>query len=237
MDPHVPLAVTRRGEIGSAGQPCCEPWAVRGARWLSVNEWGRVVGAAEVSGGEGYDLTQCFELSLRTVEGAPGVGLYVSTGWTSPASARWLPSDEDRASLGALVSHAEALFPPADGEGEVPPLAARSMFFRAAADPREADQPTQFVVVGGRVLLVASKPEGGSLRVSYLDTGMLNAGWAPADAYRPIAVFDMDKDGWPEIVFHESDGSSWADVILRMQSDSTGRPWERVARSVGGSTA
>lgn len=237
FDPHVPFAVTSRGEIETAGVACCAPWAVRGARWQAIDRWGRVVGLAEVSGGEGYDLTQCYELVLRKVEGEDGVGLFVSPGWTSPPSAEWTPQPAERASLATLVAHADALFPPRMDDGPLAPIADRTLFFQAAPNEGNPEDPTRFAVVGGRVLVVAGKTEPGAWALSHFDSKMAETGYSPPDAYRPLAVVDVDGDGWPEIVFRESDGPSWGDVILRMQPDSTGRPWERVAESVGGSTA
>ena len=50
--------------------------------------------------------------------------------------------------------------------------------------------------------------------------------------YEPLAVLDFDGDGRPEIVFRESEGTWWNDVVLQ----SVGESWTRASSSVGGGT-
>ena len=52
--------------------------------------------------------------------------------------------------------------------------------------------------------------------------------------YRPVAIFDMNGDGAPEIILRQSEGEWWGDVILGLDPQGT---WRIVAESPGGSTA
>jgi hypothetical protein len=239
-DPHVPMAIVSDGRIASAGQACCAEWSRPGAEWRAIDRYGRVVGRARVAAAEGYDATQCYELTLRTAEGEEGAGVYVSGGWTPPPSAEWPPTDAERASFFALAAHADAMFEASgfvdESDRGPAPVADRTLFFRAPGSERDESAPTRFAVAGGKALLVGALRPDGRWATSHLDADMSLSGYAPADAYRPLAAFDMDGDGAPEIVFHESDGPSWADVVLAMEPDDSGRPWSRVAESVGGAT-
>jgi hypothetical protein len=52
--------------------------------------------------------------------------------------------------------------------------------------------------------------------------------------FRPVAVFDMNGDGVPEIVMRFSGGDGWNEFVL--SADASGA-WRVVASSNGGSTA
>ena len=84
-EPITPLAIVRKGSIVEAGQHCCAPWARKGSHWFSIDSMGQIAGTFEVAGGEGYDVTQCYELSMKALQGNVGAGLYVNAG----GSALW----------------------------------------------------------------------------------------------------------------------------------------------------
>jgi hypothetical protein len=231
-DPHVPLAVSKAGEILDVGSACCAAFAERGQRRRAVDFWGRIVGVAEVAGGRGNEATQCYELTLRRLEGAKG-SLYVSPDFRGSPSFAWVPSPSEQDSLRELVAHADALLA-ADDEAD-PPLEwqARTKFFTAPPDASGAG-PGRFAVVGGRALLLGRLKGARRWGVSYLDAEMHAAGFAPSNAYLPVAILDMTGDGYPEIVFRESAGTTWADAVLHKSTDTTA--WKRAAVSPGGST-
>ena len=53
-----------------------------------------------------------------------------------------------------------------------------------------------------------------------------------ADSYTPVAVFDMNGDGIPEIVIRASDGPTYADRVLAL--DPATMTWAEAAESPGG---
>ncbi len=52
--------------------------------------------------------------------------------------------------------------------------------------------------------------------------------------FRPVAVFDMNGDGKPELVMRSSGGDGWQDFVLEESESGT---WHDAAISRGGSTA
>jgi hypothetical protein len=235
-NPHVPFFISARDRIESAPQACCAPWAVRGSRWRALGRYGEVVGTAEVVGGEGYDVTQCYELELKVVKGDAGVGIFASSGgdWRSPTrSARWEPTKDERASLlrmaGGLASLLDTPTWLHGTESWPMPLDDRILPFQIQPDPDRGQRGGHFAAVGGRVLIIA-RLDGGSWKLSYLDASIALAG---GDGVRPLAAFDIDGDAIPELIYHWNAGDGWADVVLRL--DDSG--WGEVAESVGGSTA
>jgi hypothetical protein len=243
--PITPMAtVTKKGTIRSAGQHCCAPWATKGTRFVAVDAYGQPSGTVAIEGGEGYDVTQCYELSLKTVKGSVGAGIYVdeASGWKPPKSLEWKPSDKERASLAKLVSDLERAFVPsekgykcsaADKVGL--PIAQRSLFF--AWKPKYGDGSTvKQVVVGGNILVVATLFEDeGRWVVRHLDSAYAND--CLPKAYRPLAAFDMNGDGVPEIVFHEDFADSWSDEIIAPEDEGFDGRFRSVASGVHGATA
>lgn len=116
-DPHDPFFVVGEDGVTEAGQPCCAPWSRPGSTWLTVGRYGEIAGKATLSGGEGYDVTQCYELSFDVTEGSPGVGLYVSEGWRPPTtSVRWEPTEPQRQALARFIVDAEKLLLPSPSD-------------------------------------------------------------------------------------------------------------------------
>lgn len=238
--PHNPLAVVDGEGIRSATAACCAPWAQAGSRWGAVDAYGALVGEAEVVGGAGYDVTQCYELELEMRSGAAGVGVFVAAddGWQSPPSIAWAPSVGQRASLARTVAQIEGLLgAQASWAKHGPPMSpveARTLYFEVPrhGEKGEVDGVERYAAVGGRALMVL-RMEGERWALSYLDQRFSRVG--VNRAYRPLAAFDLDGDGMPEVLYHEDAGDGWSDVVIGREPGWD--HWQRRAESVGGSTA
>jgi hypothetical protein len=227
-EPHTPLAITDRNGLRTAGQPMCAPWSQLRSRWRAIDSYGQVVGHAELSARDRYDVTRCEEVAMTRVDGADGVGLFASQAgpWRPAATLAWTPDAAERASLARLVEGLQSMV---DASGA--PAAAPLLFFRT---PASASRPSAgHVVIGGDVLVVATLEPGGRWRLDYFENAIAARGRART-SFRPLAVFDMDGDGWPEVVFHMSFGDSWSDVVLHSDSDDA---WRQAAESVHGASA
>ncbi len=227
--PHVPLArVTARG-IERAGQPCCEPFAVHGTRWREIDRWGQVVGESTLWDGQYYDVTNCDELTL-VPEHHGSSGLFASTSgpWRPPPSAR---HDPDLDQWAAALTLDDRLHAQETGDHDpVPlPLHSRALFFRASDAPRGRDDGAPTVrLVFGRAGIIIARWERGDWQVERVRPR------SDGSFVRPIAVFDLDGDGFPEIVAEEDDRTVWQSVIYKR---SAGGEWVKVATAVRGSVA
>ncbi len=85
--------------------------------------------------------------------------------------------------------------------------------------------------------MIAGLDTTGTRRIHLDASWGLAAGPWLAEPYRILAVVDVDRDGYPEVIVRRSDGPSWDDAILECSHDSPLRLWYVVAESVGGSTA
>lgn len=235
-EPSTPFAVVRKGVVRSAGEACCAQWARKDARFATVDAYGQIVGEAEIKGGEGYDVSQCYELSFTTKKGKPGVGLYLDGGYKPPKSAAWTPSAAESTALAKLVASLEsAMVPKAAyecGSVKALPLAERALHF-SSKEPGKA--PVRWAVVGGALLVVARLQDDGrwvarTVLATESDT-------CRPRAYRPRAVFDVTGDGRPEIFVHEDFGDAFGDVALGLDPSGTEGRWIEVATAVYGSTA
>ncbi len=231
-DPHVPLArVTARG-IASAGQECCEPFAVRGSRWREIDRWGQVVGEATMTDGAYYDVTRCLELGLSS-EHAESSGLFAS------ASGPWHPSpslrhDPDLAQWTAAVeldNRLRALHPETLGVIAPRELPGRSLFFRWQAVPYDSSgaEPSDWLVLG-RLELVIARWDADYSNWRVVEMHLHHGGITVT----PIGVFDLDGDGVPEVIVQEHEPASWRSVIYQLSPDDE---WRKVATSIWGSTA
>ncbi len=240
-DPHVPLAVTTPTGIETA-KTCCAAWARVGDRWTAIDGQGAPLGDVTVLGGKGYDVTQCYELDLGKVP--VGTVAFVRGGrpWQQPRHQPWLPTAEQRQNLLALARSLDEDFaPPAldtASEESARPIEERVRFFSVPGDPNGDSVATRFAAMAGRTVAIAGLDPKGNWRLHYLDGSWgLAAGPWIVEPYQLLGVFDMDGDGYPEVLVHRRDGPSWDDVILGCNNNDTLRPWAPRGESVGGSTA
>jgi len=236
-DPHVPLAEIAGGNIRQAvpstsrSRSCGDRarWAKIGSRWKALDAWGQVTSTRTVSARDDYDVTGCAELSFTPTARGDLTSVLVSADstWTSPPSAEWKPNTSDTAAFDALVAK------------EIPDGSVA-----AAGVPRQCTAiPTRarfFHMRGGINYAVGTSNAG------YVIARHDVAGWSVitrqrsritpygAICYRPVAVFDMNGDGAPEIILRESQGDSWGETIL--EQDAQGQ-WPETVSSPGGSTA
>jgi len=239
-DPHVPLAVSGPDGFADASA-CCAAWARAGDTWTALDAWGAPLAEVTVTGGEGYDVTACYELTLGGLPDDSRLIVRGATPWQAPSSARWEPTAAERAAaleLAAAIDLVAATPGRAESPEPLPPLDERIHFFTMPGDAGDPDIATRHAAIGGRALAIIAIDPTGAWRVSYLDLewGLAAGPWT-AEPYRLLAIADLDADGFPELVAHRTDGPSWDDVILQCSHDSTLRPWRLVAESVGGSTA
>jgi len=248
-NPHVPLAVVHNGEIKSAvspkerGRSCGERrrWAKSKSQWRAVDGWGRVVGTYAAVATEAYDVTACFELAFESPPPKSDNLLFVAadSGWTeSKVTPEWQPSQKDREAFATLLASTIGKKDPQDNIPKVVSAVPTTIrFFRSSSSSPSSS--SKRMAVGGRC--------GGWL-IAELDDAN-GAVWKPVaqnrapqsstnrQCYRPLAVFDMNGDGDPEIVFRftEGGGEWWGEEV--MQRSATDGKWHEVALSPGGSTA
>jgi hypothetical protein len=240
---HVPLAVVRNGQVGDAvPRPAkwpavrprdCGPrsrWAVVGSRWQALDEWGQIIGTAAVRERPVYDVTRCAELvlSLSPAGKIDGHTLFVSedSAWRPSPAPVFSPSAAARQSFRAIVE--------------------------ATVDDRRAGRAAlhpQCAAIKERVqFFAASGGEGyavGTSNIGYVVARLEGERWTPVTTrvenyrphagavtcYRPVAIFDMNQDGVPEVVLRQSAaGEAWGDLVLGR--DPAGR-WGVVAISPG----
>lgn len=245
-DPHVPLATVEGKAIrsvGKRGKSCgaASRWANPGSRWHAVDAYGQTTGLFEVTGSEAFDVTACHEVSFTARSGKPGVGLFVSddSGYTPAESASYAPSVPEKKRFDRFLGTMESSFVNQRPLGKLVPLAKRSLFFQFAApknaswdgrvdgDGKPIERPKRWAVAGGPMLVVAYLGEKGRWHAASVKTPL-----GLADSYTPVAVFDMNGDGVPEIVVRVTDGPSFADKVLSLNSETM--TWEEAAESPGG---
>ena len=233
-DPHVPLAEIVDGRIRQAvassarGHSCGKParWAKLGSRWNTLDAWGQVVSTRTVVGKDDYDVTACAELSFEppTSTDLTSVLVSVDSKWASPPSAEWTPTNDTRTAFESLVE--------------------------AQISDRTASAPKECAAITARTRYF-EVPGRGQLAVGTSNTGYLVArhttkGWSVvarkrgegsisgALCYRPVAVFDMNGDGTPEVILRVSEPASWGDSILELLPNGA---WKETVSSPGGATA
>lgn len=245
-DPHVPLAVVEGKAIrsvGKRGKECgaSARWATPHSLWHAVDAWGQTAGFFELASSETFDLTACSEVSFTSRAGKPGAGLFVSqdSGYTPGESARYTPSAPEKKRFERFLGAMESTWVNQKPLGKAVPWAKRTMFFQFAPpkDPsfegrvdgagNPLSRPRHWVVVGGPILTVAYLGEKGHWKAA-----TVKAPLGLADSYTPVAVFDMNGDGIPEIVVRSSDGPTYADRVLAL--DPATMSWEEAAESPGG---
>jgi hypothetical protein len=233
-DPHVPLAVVVGGHVKEAVSPrvprnSCgakDRWRKVGSQWNALDKWGQIVATRTVKAKNDYDVTGCAELTFGDKR---DTDLYVSadSAYRAPPAARWVPS-------AAELKAFEALLVASHPDGHMP---AEHVPQRCTAAP---DRVMTFDVPGRGHHAVGGTNSG------YLIARLDARGWSTVKSqrspvkppwtvcYRPIAVFDMNGDGLPEIVLRSSDGPSWGEDVLGF--DANGGVID-IASSPGGSMA
>lgn len=245
-DPHVPLATVDGRHIhgvGKRGKDCgaASRWAKPRSRWHAVDAWGRITGSFEVKDAEAFDVTGCREVSFKAVTGKPGTGLFVSddSGYKPEQSAAFSPSPDEKKRFERFLNAVEGAFVDHKPLGKYVPWSQRTMFFEASL-PRDASwegrvdgagkpvvRPRRWAVIGGPTLTVAYLGQHGQWHAA-----LVKAPLGLADSYMPIAVFDMNGDGVPEVVYRGSDGANFADAVLSL--DASAMKWDDAAASPGG---
>ncbi|NOU29614.1 MAG: hypothetical protein HOO96_17050 [Polyangiaceae bacterium] len=236
-NPHVPLAVVADGQIAEVSstkaQPCGAKrrWATVGSAWRAIDTWGQEAGTFTVSAKDDYDATGCAELSFAPKLPHDGRYVFVSADsvWRPSPSVAWQPTSAQWAQLRALGER------PVRARGKSSPfsqcreLATDALAFRVT---RAGGAVERYAVWGGRNAYVVARQERGAWSVVKTYRSK------PADAFevcfRPVAVFDMNGDGKPELVVRSSGGDGWQDFVLE---ESEGGAWHDAAISRGGSTA
>ncbi len=216
-DPHGPLAHAHNGSLASPAKSACRAWGPIGSRWSALSALGDVVGTSEVSGAERYDVTNCDELSLESVSGKPGVGVFVQGEYQPMALESWSIEGRARRELEQLITRRDRKLPASSQKAKDAPLRARLLAWKTP-------DGHHFAVVGGRGLTVLERSRG-RWRVLHQITPKRSE-VAHADMYMPLAALDMDGNGSVEIVVHERFIDSYGDFTLTRKN---GRYRELVA--------
>lgn len=247
-DPHVPLAIVDGKQIrsvGKRGKDCGQAhrWASPRSRWRAVDAWGRITGSFVVAASETFDLTSCREVSFAAAQGKqkPGSGLFVSedSGYKPGDSAAFTPSAPEKKKFERFLNAVESAFVDHKPRGKYVPWGQRTMFFEVTM-PRDPQwegrvdgagkpvlRPRRWAVSGGPVLTVSYLGHKGQWHAARVLPPL-----GLADSYKPVAVFDMNGDGIPEIVYQSGDGAAFADAVMSL--DPRALKWEEAAESPGG---
>lgn len=246
--PHVPLAISDADGIDEATGACCAPWAHLGDRYHALDAYGQIVGKAAIDGGEGYDVTRCYELSFAIESGEPGIGLFASAdgSYKPPASAQWKATGDQLASLAELD---KAIFSMVIDEkdwrervehwpdaGKLPgPITPRVLLFQVVhpkqdSESDEAPNVVRYAAVGGIALYLARLETSGRWVLVHTELEMSSTEWGPPAPYQPLAAIDMDGNGYPELLYQWNEGPAWADVVVSAPE------WQQLAESIGGAT-
>jgi hypothetical protein len=242
-DPHVPLAIVDKEgfhDVGTRGKTCgsSKRWAKNGSHWQALDAWGQVTGQYEVGAADFYDVTACHELSLNAKTGTEGVGLFVSedSRWSAPKSVAVTASEAQRKAFAKFAFTVEQSWVNAkvDEDG----LLGRTRFFQIPSLDKKDGLPKNWAVSSGPVLVVAYETEHGGWKLAevkkpfgFLEPMQKNP---MPNAYRTVAVFDMNGDGVPEIVYRTSDEASYWDTVLKF--DRASGTWSDAAASPGGAS-
>jgi hypothetical protein len=225
--------------VGKRGKDCgaMNRWAKQKSRWHAVNEWGQVTGLYEVKGSEILDVTSCREVSFAQRAGKGGVGLFVSedSGYTPGESAAFTPGAADKKHFEHFLGQMENEWVNHKPRGMAVPFGKRTMFFQMSGKDdgrvdgagKSIERPKHWAVSGGPILVVAYLGQNGHWKAA-----SVKAPLGLADSYMPVAVFDMNGDGIPEIVYQSSDGPSYADAVLSLDPETM--VWSDAAESPGG---
>jgi hypothetical protein len=233
-DPHVPLAVVKDGHISDtefSDSHCgaTKRWKALKSSWQALDAWGQPLGTFKATSKDDYDATGCAELSFSPQLANDLTHVFVSADsvWQPSASVEWSVPEARRVTFKALAKKniPDANVPANFVWPECKSIPEEMRFFHAGTrgDWAIATSNAGFMVA-------AATPRGWKL--TKVERSPVQAGGA--GCFRPVAVFDMNGDGVPEIVIRFSGGDGWNDFVLGLSEDNR---WELVAASPGGSTA
>ena len=238
-NPHVPLATVQDGTIGPAvapearGKSCGSKrrWGTPGTSWRVLDAWGQVKTSATVKVADFYDVTGCAEVYFApNVEKNVGsVFVSADSAYVAPASAHWAAPRSARSSFQTVLERVTTGFSQDALPGTCAEITESTRYFRYD-DDRGVEQ--RLAVGGGAGGYVIAELGVHSWKVAHTE----RATKKEPVCYRPVAVFDMNGDGTPEIVmrFVEFTGEWWGDLVLAR--NKAGK-WAQVAMSPGGSSA
>jgi hypothetical protein len=227
--PHIPLAeVDESGDLHLAGdaRAVCgkaSRWAKPKSRWSAVNAWGQLAGAFQIAGSAVDEDTSCREVSFEGQRTGDPALLFVSedSGFTPTASVEWKPSVPDKKRFDRFVGGMERMFLDGKLPDKIQPLSKRTMFFEAKPPATSTLKArTHWAVTGGPVLMVSYLGEHGKWKAAMVEPPL-----GLAQSYRPVAVFDMNGDGAPEIVFHVREGLDQRERVLSLDADTARWTW------------
>ncbi len=234
--PRVPLAVVNEGGIAGA-RDCCASWRDGATQWLGIDAWGQPTGTATVAHASYYGASECWELRLNP-RSSPVPALYVAGSWTAGPSAAWSPTTSERASFDAFITSVRTMTasPEYHAGQYTKRRAPKPAFFQLPpSDDRHNHHPTKFAAMGGSMFVIAYLARNGQWMLgSLLNDTAMPAG--PADTYDVVAIVDMDRDGFPEVVVHVDEGPAWNDVVLTLDNPYLRYAWREAAMGVLGGT-
>lgn len=259
VSPHVPLSIVEGKKIREAGNRCCAPWAEKNSIWTAVDSWGQKVGTATLEAGSGYAVTNCYDYEFKANHppNQPVLYLWQSLPYQDPTRVEWRPTTAQKESLQFIhkrdmnadsawsLAHEATKFTDhefADTHTKWEDFACNEVGEGKPEQPRRTE-PVFFQATWRGVIHYYAITSGLRLRIykwhpskgwlaqyqSTLSTHSL-CQWA-----QPWAVFDMNHDGYPEVIMHQTKGFLWSDSVL--QWNSKNKRWKRVAQGVLGSTA
>ena len=232
----VPLLAAGHGKIEAPGEDACTRWAPRLTRWRAVDAWGQIVGSASIKEAGKVDraLDACHYPVHQKIDGAEGVLLSSAEGpWQPGPSAEWKPSAAERERLQRFVGATASVL-------GVPPNDSKNTQFFALQNDILGEQQ-RFAVVGGRALLVARLGKDGRWTLTWSDAQYtrLHMRVAGSDsglnAYAPLAIFDMDGEGAPEVIYRWDSGADFGLGVLKF--DPITEQFHLVTTSEYGTTA
>ncbi len=230
----MPLAVVTGARIGDSAfsdHRCGAKsrWKRLGSRWTALDAWGVPLGVHAATSKDDYDATGCAELSFSPElrDDLSHVFVSVDSAWRPGASAAWAAPPAKKRALLALATATipDARVPRDHVWSQCTSVPTRERFFHV---PGHGD----WAVATSNTGWLVARDDASGWTVRTRD----RVGQAGFDAgcFRPLAIFDMNGDGVPEIVMRYSGGDGWDDFVLEL---GPGDQWRLVSASNGGSTA
>jgi hypothetical protein len=231
QEPRVPLVrVDSDGGITpKAGDPEgeCRRWAQPGSRWVGVDAWGQSLGPVQLRKRVLNANSHCFEVEFSeprqgSAAAKDAAVLHASAGWTSAPSVKWEISPKVRAEHEKFLTTLTNLLvdkkasTPAAGDEPIPPIHQRTRYFSF----RSEGSLHEFAVSGGKILVLAERLSDGRWIAKYIANTLTETSPPSVLTYEPIAVFDINHDGIPEVIFHniEERWFWYGDVVLTYEN-------------------